>query len=184
MGALAASAVLLLSRFGIRKGLVMAVVGVPLILSLVGGRGADFNLSDRENTGLKRIELWSNAIEVFKSSPVFGVGPSQTADYLDHDVHNSFIQPYSDMGFLGGTLFVGIFSHSLRRLFHFQHRPDAVIDPTLGFMRPFITAMAAGYAFTIMSLNHTYNMSTYAIMGIAAAYIHLASRITPLLRSR
>jgi putative inorganic carbon (hco3(-)) transporter len=180
MGALAGVAVLLLSKFGIRKGLIMATVALPLILGMIGGRQLDFNLGDRENTGLKRIQLWSNAIEVFKSSPVLGVGPAQTADYLDdHPVHNSFVQPFSDMGFLGGTLFVGAFYHAFRRLLQFQLRPDAVRDPTLTLMRPFITAAMTGYVITAMSLNFTYIMSTYAILGIAAAYVHLADSDRP-----
>jgi hypothetical protein len=46
-------------------------------------------------------------------------------------------------------------------------------------MRPFVTAAMTGYLLTSMSLNHLYYMSTYAILGIAAAYIQLADSDQP-----
>ena len=80
VAALAGVAVLLVSRFGIRRGALVAAIALPLIFSQVGGRQSDFNLSDRENTGQLRIQLWSDAMEVFKSSPLFGAGPNQTME--------------------------------------------------------------------------------------------------------
>ena len=179
MAAVAGVAVLFVSRFGIRRGALLAAIALPLIFTQVGGRQTELNVSDRENTAQLRIQLWSNAMEVFKSSPLFGAGPNQTMEVMNKGVHNSFIQSYSDMGFLGGTLFVGVFYHAFRRLFQLQWRSNPGTDPELAFMRPFIMAAMTGYVMTTMSTNHTYAVSTYAILGIAAAHIHLADADQP-----
>jgi len=179
LACLASVAVLFVSRFGIRKGLLFAMVALPVILGGFGGRQVDFNLSDGNNTGQLRIQLWSTAMEVFKTSPIFGVGPNQTASFLDKCVHNSFIEPYADLGFIGGTLFVGAFYHAFRRMFQLQLRSGHAADPELDSMRPFIMAATTGYAITTMSTNHSYEVSTYGILGIAAATIRIADADRP-----
>jgi O-antigen ligase len=176
---LASIAVLFVSRFGIRKGLLIGAVALPVTLSLFGGRQVDFDLNSRENTGQLRIQLWSNALEVFKTSPIFGVGSHATQDRIQKAVHNSFIQAYADLGFIGGTILVAAFYHAYRRLFQLQRPSRLVADPELDSMRPFILAAMTGYGITMMSTNHPYNVVTYAILGIAAAAIHLADADQP-----
>ena len=180
VAALGSIAVLLVARFGIRKGAILATIALPVIFTQVGGRQTELDVSDRESTGQLRMQFWSQAMEVLKSSPVFGVGPNQTLEHIGgRAVHNSFVQTYSDLGFVGGTLFVGVFYHAFRRLFRRQRRSSIETDPELRFMRPFIMAAMTGYVVTAMSTNHSYNVGTYAILGIAAVYIHLADADRP-----
>ncbi|MFO0891128.1 MAG: O-antigen ligase family protein [Isosphaeraceae bacterium] len=179
-GALGGLAVLLVSRFGLRKGLIAGALAIPLVVGFVGGRQTDFNVGDIENTGLKRIQLWSNALELFKGSPFLGVGPSRSSSYLDDkDIHNSFIQAYSDLGFLGGTAFFSAFAHLLGRLYKLQHRPARNQDATLTRMRPYVTALLAAYAITAMTVNFTYIMSTYVVLGIGACHVQLSDADRP-----
>lgn len=177
LGALASIAVLLVSRFGIRKGLLLASMAVPLVLSQMGGRQVEFDSS--EGTAQGRIQLWRSALAVFRTSPILGVGTNRTEEFIGKAVHGSFVQTYSDLGFLGGTLWVGAFYHSYRRLFQLQARGRSVPDPDLDFMRPFIMAAVTGYVIVMMSTNHPYHVTTYWVLALAAAAICLADKDQP-----
>src|SRR5262249_1425141 len=120
IAALASTVVLLLGRFGIRKGVLMAALALPLIFSQVGGRQSQIDLNDPESTAQGRVKLSSRALEVFKTSPLFGVGPNQTAVLINKAVHNSYVQVYSELGIVGGSVYVGLFYLSFRRLFRLQ----------------------------------------------------------------
>ena len=51
-------------------------------------------------------------------------------------------------------------------------------------MRPYILAAVTGYAFGEMSLTHPYNVSTYALLGLATVCIRLADPESRLVGSR
>lgn len=53
-----------------------------------------------------RDELWSNAIELFRKNPIFGVGPYEFAKLNGTYVHNNYLQCLVDYGILGFTLFI------------------------------------------------------------------------------
>ena len=155
------------------------MVVLPVILSQIGGRQVDFSITDKENTGQVRIQMSSSALEVFKNSPIFGVGPNRTLGYVNRAIHNSFIQTYSDLGFLGGTFFVGVFYHAYSRLFQLRPRSGVAADSTLEVMRPYTMAAMTGYVITMMSTNHSYTVATFGILGMGAAYIRLADADQP-----
>jgi O-antigen ligase len=176
---LASVAVLFVSRFGIRKGVLFAAVVVPVILGQFGGRQVDFSLSGGQDTGQLRIQMWSSALEVLKRSPIFGVGTNQTGNDLGRAVHNSFVQAYSDMGFFGGTLFVGAFYYAYHRMFQLKLRADLAADLELDSMCPFVMAAMTGYVITMTSTNHVYGVASYGILGLATAVIRLADGDEP-----
>ena len=179
MAALASIAVIFVARYGIRKGLLLVMVVLPVILGQFAGRQVDFNVTGKDNTGQHRIQLSSDALDVFKNSPIFGVGPHQTAEHIQRAVHNSFIQTYSDLGFVGATLFVGVFYHAYGRLFQLRPRSGVVADSSLEVMRPYIMAAMTGYVITMSSTNHPYHVATYGILGMGAVYIRLADADQP-----
>ena len=108
-----------------------------------------------------------------------GSGPIRPAEHIHRAVHNSFIQTYSDLGFVGATFFVGVFYHAYGRLFQLRPRSGVVADSKLEAMRPFIMAAMTGYVVTMMSTNHSYHVATYGILGMGAAYIRLADADQP-----
>ena len=179
LAALASVGVLLFARFGIRKGLLLALVALPVIFSQFGGRQVQFDMDNGQDTGMLRIQMWSSAMELFRHAPVFGIGTNQSQAYLGRAVHNSFIQSYVDMGFFGGTLLVGAYYHAYRRMFQLKMRPGPGTDAELASMWPYIVGAMTGYAITMTSTNHTYGVATYGILGMAAALIRLADADRP-----
>jgi hypothetical protein len=119
-------------------------------------------------------------MEVIKNSPIFGVGTYESGPHIGgHAVHNSFIQPYSDLGLFGGTFLVGAFFQAYRRLFQLQLQSAGSPDPALDPIRPYIMGALTGYVITMMSTNHSYTVTTYGILGFAAATIRLADDDEP-----
>lgn len=59
-----------------------------------------------ERSGVTRMELWNEAIEVFKENPVFGVGYGGFGltipkDQLLTDTHNYYVKMLAEQGIVG-----------------------------------------------------------------------------------
>jgi hypothetical protein len=76
-----------------------AVLGAPVML--LGGRddlGAD-------QSTMERIECWSAALEMFRSSPLVGVGKTQFTEHHYLTAHNSFMLAVAETGLPGLFIF-------------------------------------------------------------------------------
>jgi O-antigen ligase len=168
--------VYLIARFG-KKSIPLGVVCFPVLLALFAGRQTNFELSG--GTGQARIQLWSDHMMLFRGSPVFGIGCNRSTDTISHVAHNSYVSMYEELGFGGGTLFLGVFCLALWELVRRGSRRIAILDPELARMRPYLAASVACYLLGMMSLTRGYLAPTYNILGIAAAYIRFANTDPP-----
>src|SRR5262249_52517840 len=145
---------------------------------LVGGRQANIDTSG--GTGQTRIQLWMDGLMLFFRSPIFGIGPGNFGEALGHVAHNSYVHAFTEMGLVGGTLFVGIVYYSHWMFFRLRVAGDLVKDPDLYRMGPYVTAAVTSYSVGMLSLSNCYVVPTYAIFGLATAYINLANPDPPL----
>jgi O-antigen ligase len=107
-GALVALA--LMALFSVRQKLgnvlsvVVTTVGIMgmFALNFTGGRliSAD--------AGSDRLWLWASGLEMFKRSPLFGVGFGKFADFAELTAHNSFILCLAELGLIGCTLWLAM----------------------------------------------------------------------------
>jgi hypothetical protein len=166
---LAGLAALCLRRFGGGKSLVVGAVALPLLLSLFGGRQTQIGASS--GTGYQRIELWNEGFMLFQTSPVFGIGMNRYQDEVGLAAHNSFVQAYVDLGFLGGSFFLGIFYLPLRALI--VKGPGSHLRPQSDEERfePFLLGILSATVLGMMSSTRTYSHHTYLIAGLAACYL-------------
>jgi hypothetical protein len=89
----------LLRRLGWVGVAAAALLGAPVML--LGGRddaGAD-------QSTMERLECWSAALDMFRGSPVFGVGKTQFAENHYLTAHNSFMLALGETGLIGLFLF-------------------------------------------------------------------------------
>ena len=156
---------LLYGRYGKRRGALLAGVVLPVALVLFGGRQADISTSG--GTGQTRIQLWAEGLAIFLGSPLFGVGYGHFRDYVSHVAHNSFVHCYTELGFFGGTLFIGAFYSALEGLRRMWPAGDPIADPELGRLRSYIIAVVVGYAMGMMTLSRSYIIPTYLVLGLA-----------------
>jgi O-antigen ligase len=174
----AALASLFVGRFGVRKAVLLGAPVLVGVLVLFGGRQTRLDLDNQDDTGLHRIKLWRDGLVLLKSSPVFGIGAGRYAEECGLVAHNSFIHAYTELGVVGGALFLMGFVTPLTALHRFGRRA-AHLDPTLRALRPCVMACVAGMAGGMISLSRVYTLTPYLILGVATVYLGLAAATDP-----
>ncbi len=86
-------------RYGVKGALVGGVLALPLLA--LGGRGG----GEAETSTMERTECWYEALQIFRSSPVYGVGIGQFGEYHYLTAHNSYLLALAELGFVGAVLF-------------------------------------------------------------------------------
>jgi len=97
--ALGAMAILLLQR---KMGKIVGVAAGFMVLAaiiLLGPRMDTLSVEDASSYG--RLEAWSLAMDLFKGSPLFGVGYQHYMDYHFRTAHNSYLLCAAELGFFG-----------------------------------------------------------------------------------
>jgi hypothetical protein len=166
--------VLFHARFGTRKSMLLAAPMLA-VLAVVFGSSRQTDLSTSGGTGQQRIQLWSNGLDALRSSPLFGHGmftyPEIASGYV---AHNSFVEAYVELGFFGGTLFVGALYCALRMCFLLGNPAREGSNPELFRVRPYVLAILAGYSAGMLSSARCYIITTYSLLGLVVVYTHLA----------
>jgi putative inorganic carbon (HCO3(-)) transporter len=179
MGVAAGVGVLCYIRFGWWKTVAATVVAVPLLLAVIGGRQANFDVSDKENTGQARVQIWAEGFALFRQSPLFGIGANKYADAVGLVAHNSFVHGYVELGLLGGSLFVGAFYCALAGLSRAGAGNLDESDPEFVRLRPYLMAMVVGYGVGLLSLSRNYVCPTVLVLGLASDYAWLSAQESP-----
>jgi O-antigen ligase len=172
LGLAAGVLVLLYSRLGWRAMLLVGLVAPALLL--LGSRQTSVDLSDKEDTGHARIELWSEGFVLLRDSPVFGIGAGAYQDEVGMAAHNSFVHAFVELGLAGGALFVGAFYLAWWPLVRLRGVRQQLDDPEVVRILPLVTALVTAYAVGLLSLSRNYVAPTYLVLGLAAAYLRLA----------
>ena len=162
---------ILFARFG-KKALPLGLVVFPMVLAAFGGRQTEISLNG--GTGQSRIQLWAAGLALFIKKPFFGVGSDTYAEHIGHVAHNSFIHGFTELGFFGGTLFLGAFYLAFWPIVRLGGSEVPPLEPRLQKLRPYILGIVAGYAAGLFSLSCNYTIPTYTVIGLAAVYTKLA----------
>jgi hypothetical protein len=96
------------SRLGALRTGMAAVAAVPVLLVAIGGRQVDLSGAMSGGTGHSRVEAWESGLLELKHSPLFGIGYGQYAERVGLVAHNSFVHAFTELGCLGGTMFMGV----------------------------------------------------------------------------
>jgi len=178
---LAALIVFFRARFGTLMTILLGGAGLPLLLLVVGGRQATISLGS--STGQTRLEIWADAFESFKSSPLFGIGCDEMAKDGGFVAHNSYLHAFVELGLPGGILFFGAFGYSLFQLVKLGTK-RVIRDPVESRLLTYVTALLAGYMVGMMSLTLTYVIPTYTMLGIATVFLGMTTSEPPLPEKR
>jgi hypothetical protein len=164
---------MLIAKVGIRRAIFLGALLMPIVLVVFAGRQTHVDLNSSEDTFQTRLDCWSDALTLFKENPVFGCGSWQQAELKNHVAHNSFIQSYAEIGFVGGACFLGAFGIAVRMLYR---RVPGNVDAGFVRLRPYLLGTTAGYATGLLTLSRAYAAPTYLVLGIAAAYLNLTTQ--------
>ncbi len=176
---LAALLVLFHAKFGLLRTILLSVVVVPLMFFIFQGRQTE--LSSSEDTAVTRIQLWSEGFTYFKQAPVFGIGLEEFQEQagINFVPHNTYLHCYAELGFFGGTIFVGAFFCAVWGLYRYG-RPEVYNpDPEQRRLRPYLLALTAGYATSMLTLSRLLVIPTYLVLGLAMLYLRLTPVYPP-----
>jgi hypothetical protein len=125
-----------IKRYGLRGTLAGAALALPLLA--FGGRGG----GEAQVSALERTECWYEALQMFKHSPLFGVGFGQFGEYHYLTAHNSYLLALAELGLPGMVLFSTLiylsFKIPIAILKKYPEPPRArVADARLGLL-PFV----------------------------------------------
>jgi len=163
--------VLFQSRYGLLKAAALGGLTLPVLFLAFAGRQTSFT-ADGE-AGSDRLELWREGLELLKEAPLFGVGHGAFADRVGLVAHNSYVHSFAELGYFGGTLFLGAVVTALWGVFRLGWQDAAIADPRLKRLRPYVLAIVTAYATGILSLSRCYIVPTYLMLGLAVAFVVL-----------
>jgi putative inorganic carbon (hco3(-)) transporter len=166
------------ARFGWKKTVLVAGLLLPFAVVLFSGRQMQVNVSSREDTSQLRIQLWAMGFSLFPQAPLFGIGMGEYAERITAEAHNSFVHTYVELGFLGGTLFSGIFYTCVSGLVRLGRQDVVFYDPEARRLRPYILGMISAYWVGLFSLSRSYTVPTYMVFGIVTVYLQNAGART------
>ncbi|MGH7194774.1 MAG: O-antigen ligase family protein [Candidatus Saccharimonadales bacterium] len=181
---LAALGALFQARYGWKKSLVLLAGLLPLIFLLVSGRQSDLGDALSQGTGQSRIQLWSEGLQMLRANPFFGLGYYLFAGQAGQVAHNSYVQAFAELGFFGGTIFLGAWCWAVLIPYRLGQGGRLFADHELCRLRPYLLAAVAGYAGGMGTLTRIDVVPTYLVLGLSSAYTGLAQTDPPLERVR
>jgi putative inorganic carbon (hco3(-)) transporter len=150
---------------------VVAALAAPAALALKG-RQADIAGALSGGTGESRVELWSAGLQAFKSSPVFGIGAQNYAEECGQVAHNSFVHAFTELGLVGGSMYLGVFLALFLGLWDLhKHRHSLSAGQRTVLVTLF--AFLAAYCVSMLSLSRNYIAPTYLAAGMGASFLLL-----------
>jgi O-antigen ligase len=163
-----------LGAFHVRRPALAAALGgaAAIPLAILGGRGgAEADASTQE-----RIECWRQGLQMWRDSPLLGVGPGQFVEHHTLTAHNALVLSLAETGPLGLLLWIAVVYLGLKTAVTAErharrHLPAADL-------RPWAAALTGAWAATIVAalfLSLSYHPVLWIFVGLSAA-LHAAVR--------
>jgi hypothetical protein len=194
-GAMLALLVILLlglrDRLGLMGSIVIVAAALAVFLAMDFSGGRDISLE----AGQDRMEFWANALQLFKSSPVFGIGYENfTGENGGHTAHNSFVLCLAELGIIGYSLWMGLLvftAAGLNSVVSSKRRGRLPEEGTTlqnveiievngeaaridRWAKTLLIAMA-GFLAAAWFLSRAYTPSLYLLLGMSAAFLSLTA---------
>ncbi|MEZ4365391.1 MAG: O-antigen ligase family protein [Kofleriaceae bacterium] len=163
-------------RFGVAGLFAGLLAAAPVMMLGGGGRDA----ASAETSTLMRYEAWASGLDMFHSSPLFGVGQRQFTEHHFLTAHNTYVLTLAELGLVGMVLFVMILWASIKALYVGVRQLDDV--PGARVARVWGMAMLAsmlGLAFQIQTLSFAYHSVLWIFVGLAGAWVSAVRRHLP-----
>jgi hypothetical protein len=172
-------------RAGILGLLFGGVLALPLLL--LGGRGGE----DASSSTLERMDCWAEAISIWRSHPILGVGLGQFTEHHYMTAHNSYLLALAELGLPGMLMFGALLYVSakipLTALSHMRQATAPEVLAGAQLTRAWAIALLAafiGLAVGIFFLSFTYHYVLWIYLGLAGALYSAIRRHDPSFRVR
>ena len=177
----------LVLRYRSMKGAVLGMALAAILLLLGPSRMEQLTGVDASAYG--RVEAWHAGFQMFKSSPLFGVGKDMFTEFHPITAHNTYMLVLAELGLVGLFFFVGLFYNNIMiGKFYLQgklipkDRGDnaGMLCATLGSL--------AGLMVAIVFLSRAYIGTIYIMIAfttvITSSFEHESKALDPSLNAR
>ena len=154
-----------LRRYGWK--VIVPVIPLGVAVLMLGGRsGGNADIST-----MNRYEAWAAGLEMFKKSPIWGVGARMFSDHHWLTAHNSFVLALAELGVVGLFLFSTLIYLSFKTLYvgikHLSHVPGTAAAQVWGMA---LLAAMSGILFQINTLSFAYHSVLWLFLGLVGAW--------------
>lgn len=149
--------------------IVGCIVALPVVL--LGGRSG----ASADSSAMERIEAWYEGIDMFRDSPLFGVGPGLFTEYHYLTAHNAYVLVVAETGIIGLFLWALSMYASIKVPAILWWARDERLGPALNSIAPALLVAFAGMCTGIFFLSFAYHHVLYLFMGLSGA-LGLAAR--------
>lgn len=157
--------VYIVRRFGFAAIIPAALLAVPVLL--LGGRGG----SSAAMSTMQRYEAWAAGLDMFKQSPIYGVGARMFTDHHYLTAHNSYVLTLAELGVVGMFLFVTVIYLCIKTLWVGMRELDKIPGTAAAQVwgMALMSAMC-GIAFQINTLSMAYHSVVWLFFGLVGAW--------------
>lgn len=152
-------------RYGLVAFIPAGLLALPVML--LGGRSGDAADASTQ----QRYEAWATGFNLFRRSPLFGVGQGQFTEHHYLTAHNSFVLTAAELGFVGLFLFTCIIYLTMKSLIvgmiQLRRVPGAEVAQVWGMA---LLASMAGMLFQINTLSFAYHSVLWIFFGLVGAW--------------
>lgn len=161
-------------RYGVFGLIAGAAAALPILA--LGGRSGE---SADQSTQL-RYEAWASGLQMWKHSPIFGVGQRQFGEHHYMTAHNSYVLALAELGFVGMVLFITLLFLTVKTLY----RGIVDLEGVPGARPAQVWAMAllssfVGMLFSINTLSFCYHTVLWVFLGLAGGWVSVVRHHKP-----
>jgi hypothetical protein len=172
-------------RFGWKGMLFGLTLALPILI--FGGRSGE----EATSSTTERVDCWAEALSMWRSHPLIGVGLGQFGEYHTLTAHNSYLLTLAELGFPGLFLFSIVLYLSakipLAVLARVEHVPALQATSAGSIARPWAMALLAAFAglgVGIFFLSFAYHYVLWIYIGLTGALYSAVRRHDPELEVR
>jgi putative inorganic carbon (hco3(-)) transporter len=162
-----------------RRGVVVAgvlgAVGLT-VMKMLSSRMQELDAGEESASG--RVDAWYEGLQMFKSHPLFGVGPGNFTDYNPLTAHNSFVLVLAETGFVGYVLWLALIGYTFWMVAAvLRAKPDAITEPerfaAWNIERPMALTLLlslCGMFVCAFFLSRSYMIVLYVVLAIVTGF--------------
>jgi len=174
-------------KVNVGSAAVGGALALALLLTLNFSGGRDVSVQ----AGSDRLTYWGDGLQMFKQSPLFGVGfLSFAASDFGHTAHNSFVVCLAELGLVGYAFWVALLAftiaglNSLIREFKKRQNENEEMrendqgmqeDDDLDRWARAMRVSLGGFLAASFFLSRVYALPLYLILGLAAVLLYVKS---------
>ncbi len=177
LGFLAACVAFLYWKYGKKLLVILGPVMLP-VLAVVAAGGSD--RGDADESSAERYEAWRTGFDMFRGSPVWGVGYGQFNDYHFLTAHNTYVLVVAELGIVGIFIFSMLLWTSMKTpitaLKRFKGHPEARVAElwSVALLASMIAILSG-----CMFLSFAYHQILWIFLGMAGALYICIKRHDP-----